>query len=84
MKTIGLVLIVAALGSLFPAVNPGFAQNRTLTSAPNAGWTSIASSSDGARLVAVAEGNPVTGSPKEQTIQILAADGRDEPFNKWM
>jgi hypothetical protein len=22
--------------------------------------------------------------PKEQTIQVLAADGPDEPFNKWM
>jgi hypothetical protein len=26
----------------------------------------------------------VARGPKEQTIQILAAEGRDEPFNEWM
>ena len=26
----------------------------------------------------------VLSGPKEQTIQILAAEGRDEPLNKWM
>src|SRR5438128_12034232 len=47
------VLLVASLGGLFAFVNLGSAQNLTPTAAPAAWrWTSIASSADGAKLVA--------------------------------
>lgn len=47
------ILAVAALGGMFAFVNSAFAQTWTKTSAPQVGWTSIASSADGTKLVAV-------------------------------
>lgn len=56
MKKQLLLLFVAALSSLFTAVNPAFAQNWTRTSAPTVPFNiSIASSADGTILAAVEE-----------------------------
>jgi photosystem II stability/assembly factor-like uncharacterized protein len=44
--------LVAGLGGLFTVVNLTFAQNWTATSAPVFSWRTIASSADGAKLVA--------------------------------
>jgi photosystem II stability/assembly factor-like uncharacterized protein len=47
-----LLLAVAALGGLFIMVNPGFAQDWILTSAPNEWWYYVVSSADGNKLAA--------------------------------
>jgi hypothetical protein len=52
-----LKIVVAAFGALSVAVYPALAQTWTQTSAPIADWTSVASSSDGSNLVAVAWGS---------------------------
>ncbi|MBI3850930.1 MAG: hypothetical protein HY298_11740 [Verrucomicrobia bacterium] len=52
------LLGLAALGSLLPVVNLAFAQTWTQTSAPITNWTSVASSADGTKLVAVVGGVP--------------------------
>src|SRR3989442_1029319 len=54
MKTQPLVL-----AGLLTAVNPAFAQSWMQTSAPITNWTSIASSADGSKLVAVANPGPI-------------------------
>jgi hypothetical protein len=53
-----LLLSVLPWSGLLIAVNPGFAQTWTLTSAPFTNWTSVASSADGSHLVASAYGGP--------------------------
>jgi len=61
MKTKYLLLAVAALGGLFTAVRPAFAQNWTLSDAPTEFWQAVASSADGSHLVAVAIEDPSIG-----------------------
>jgi hypothetical protein len=58
MKTKCLLLPVAALGGLFTAVRPAFAQSWKLSNAPTEDWQAIASSADGSHLVAVAIEDP--------------------------
>jgi hypothetical protein len=58
MKTKCLLLAVAALGGLFTAVSPAFAQSWTLSDAPTEWWRPVASSADGSHLVAVAIADP--------------------------
>jgi len=54
MKLKKLPLAAFAFCGFFTAINPVFAQTWTQTSAPtNYGWTSVASSADGTKLVAV-------------------------------
>jgi len=59
MKKQWLRLLVGAFGCLFTAVNPLSAQTWTLTSAPTTAWTSVASSADGSKLVAAANGGGI-------------------------
>jgi len=63
MKSFCLFPFVAAFSGLFTAVNPAFAQDWTLTSAPNLPWSSIASSADGTKLVAVSEQSDPYNTP---------------------
>ena len=51
MKTKYLLLAVAALGGLFTAVRPAFAQSWKLSNAPTEDWQAVASSADGCKLV---------------------------------
>lgn len=53
MKIKKLSLAAFALGGFFTAVIPVSAQNWTSNAVPNFGWTSVASSADGSKLVAV-------------------------------
>ena len=53
MRTKYVLSVGAVLTGSFVAVYPTFAQNWTLTSAPQDAWTSVASSADGTKLVAV-------------------------------
>src|SRR5258708_25212615 len=53
MKSLNLFLFGAALGGLFNAVKPAFAQSWTLTTAPITNWHDVASSADGSKLEAV-------------------------------
>jgi uncharacterized repeat protein (TIGR03803 family) len=47
-----LIYTGAVLGSTLAVVSPAFAQNWTQTAAPRWGWTSVASSADGTKLIA--------------------------------
>jgi len=58
MKTKCLLLAVAALGGLFTAVRPAFAQSWKLSNAPTEDWQAVASSADGSHSVAVAIDDP--------------------------
>src|SRR5258708_39790003 len=56
MKSLNLFLFGAALGGLFNAVKPAFAQSWTLTTAPITNWHDVASSADGSKLEAGVDG----------------------------
>src|SRR5260370_8390311 len=55
------LLAVAACSGPFSIVESAFAQTWTLTTAPITNWSSVASSADGSKLVAVAGGVSGTG-----------------------
>ena len=57
MKTQRLLLTIAALAVIL--TNPALAQTWTQTSAPITNWTSVASSADGTKLVALVYGGPI-------------------------
>lgn len=59
MKGQSSVLLVTAFASLLTAVNPAFAQAWAPTRAPIKNWSGLASSADGNKLVAVADGGGI-------------------------
>jgi hypothetical protein len=61
LKSLIVLLTTTAIGGLLPAVHPAFGQTWTQTSAPSNSWLAVASSADGARLVALASSNRISG-----------------------
>jgi hypothetical protein len=81
MKMKTLLPVVAVLFGLFTPAQPAFAQDWTLTSAPVTNWTSIASSADGTRLVALASANggaPIYASSDSGTTWASLANAPNE------
>src|SRR5260370_18774824 len=76
MKSLNLFLFGAALGGLFNAVKPAFAQSWTLTTAPITNWHDVASSADGSKLEAVVNGGVwVSQTPPTPHLNITISDG---------
>jgi len=73
MKERLLYSALATLGCWLGEGNPALAQDWTWSSAPTKYWESIASSADGARLVAVAAG--FTSPPTDATIYVSTNSG---------
>ncbi len=79
MKTKYPPLATVAVGGLFVLINQAFAQTWTQTSAPSNSWSSIASSADGTRLVAVADGGGIyTSADSGATWRLTSA-----PITNW-
>ena len=57
-----LLTVAAVWGELFTAAHPAFAQSWVMTSAPSTNWSSLATSADGSKLVAVAFGGTDSSS----------------------
>jgi len=83
MKTKSVVFAVAASAVLLAIISPSRAQDWTLTSAPNGigcVWTSVASSADGARLVAA---SPTLGLMETSTDSGATWSACGAPSNAW-
>lgn len=80
MRTVGW-LIIAALIGLLTLIGSAWSQTWTQTSAPTNNWTSVASSADGSKLVAVAgdpDGQIYTSTDSGATWGLAGA-----PSNNW-
>ena len=61
LESLIVLLTTTAIGGLLPAVHPAFGQTWTQTSAPSNSWIALASSADGAKLVALASSSRTSG-----------------------